>query len=210
MKYLNKNGNGKGYKKRIRDAAEKLHREADKLRSKGEYFLFIPWLSILLDYMKDDEPEGDLERKLYIEKRSNMWKDDINDVFCELGYPEWLFVIPTKGVRLIVDAFAARKLQLQALKKECSIIDRKSKLLKQFSSCFTGQLKKELERNADRGLNTLKFIAGEIALDPKLPKKQKVELLGMIENYMSEDEDEEDEVNREKRKALDLTIRKKD
>jgi len=191
MKFLFKNGDN-GYWKRIRNVAEKLHKKADALRDKSEYYRIIPWDIFLLDYMKDNEPQDDLEQRLYVEKRSNMWKDDVNSMFTELGYPEWLFVESTVGVKLVVDAFAARKLQLEGLKKECSITDRRSKKLKQFSTCFTGRIKKELERMSDMNLSMLSFLAGQIALDPKLPKKQKEELLGIIKCFVPEDEEDEE------------------
>ena len=78
MRYLFKNGNKDGYNKRIESVAEKLHKDADKLRSEGEHHLEISWEKFRSNYMRDTPPSDDLEHRIYREKRSNMWKEDVN------------------------------------------------------------------------------------------------------------------------------------
>ncbi len=191
MDLLYKNGkNGANYKKRIDNATEKFHKDAEKLREKGIGFSIIDWETFRIHYMRDSEPEGEYERYKYIQSRSNLWKDDINSKFCELGYSEWLFVEYDKGIRLETDVTAFRKMQLKMLKKECSITERQTKRLLGFSECFTGRNKKEMITFAEMvGLNKLTFIAGQITLNKSLPKKQKAELLSIIEEYVPEDEE---------------------
>lgn len=187
MKYLKKNGEKEEYWRRIENVAEKLHKDADELRNKGEHYKTIDWESFTIDYMKAGDWNTDLEHRLYKEKRSNMWKDDINAMFNTLGYSEWLFVEPTKGIRLEIDIIAARKMELLSLKKVCSISARRTRLLEHFCESFPPKLKKELLYVANLFQDQLTFIAGKIAIDKELPKNQKMELLEMIDNYSPED-----------------------
>ena len=193
MDFLVKNGNKEEYWKRIKDVAQKLHEKADDLRKKGETSLTLTWETFSFDdYMKAGQPSSPLEEKYWKEKRANMWKDDVNKEFCDRGFSEWLFVEPAKGIRLEIDRIADMKLVLQSIKKICSTSDGRSELLMQASERCTGKRKKRLQQVAHLlGPETLlPFIAGSIQLEPSQTISQKNELLNMIGEYSS-DEDEE-------------------
>ena len=186
MNFLFKNGNNKIYNKRIIDVAERLHKEAEKIRMFGNKVeIEIGWEEFTVDYMKDSLPCTDLETRLWVEKRANCWKDDVNQQFILLAYPEWLFVVPRKGLKLVLDSFASFKVIITSLKKECSIQDRKSRLLRDFAECFTGKTRREMVRMSDHNVTMIKYMAGLIALDPILNKNQKSELLDVINDYVN-------------------------
>jgi len=190
MDFLIKNGD-EDYEKRIIDVAEKLHKIADKLRKEGEHDIIITWEDFTDNYMKAGPYNDNLQERLWKEKRSNMWKDDINDKLCELGYPEWLFNEPRKGIKLRLDVNAVRKMQIAAIKKTCSINNRKKELLEKFAESFSSGLKKQILAMASQLDNQITYLAGQITLDPKLPKRTKKELLGEIERFIPKDKLEE-------------------
>ena len=191
MKYLSKDDE---YYDQIKSATEKMHGDAEEMRETGESEKFIEWDELRDDYMCAGVSKDLVEEKCYKEKRSNLWKEDINQRFCSLKYSEWLFSWPKKGVRLVVDIVAARKQQLMSLKKISSTSDKQSTRLRRFSECFSGKLKKELIQLADMQSNILTFVAGQIALDSTLPIKHKAELLGVVEEFVVVDSEEDEDL----------------
>ena len=187
MRFLTKNGDN-DYWKRIEDVAEKIHKLAEKLRNKGKEDIIIDWEDFTINYMKAGTYTSDLEQKIWKEKRSNMWKDDVNDKLCEFGYQECLFSEYNTGIKLRWGSAAMLKLALLSLKKICSIANRRSTRLELVSENLTGVwIKKGTNLSEIINKSLIKHLYGEIGTNKSLTKKEKNELLTEIENFIPDD-----------------------
>lgn len=190
MQFLFKNGDD-DYQKRIKNVAEKLHKLAEKLKEKGEEDFIIDWETFTIDYMKAGEWTSDLENRLWKEKRSNMWKDDINEKLAELGYQEFLFSEFNEGVKLRWGNIAMWKMAIAGAKKISNIAIRRSAKLELFSENLIGIGAKKGLSIAEIGLSLVKQLYGEIGTNKFLTKKEKKELLNEIEKLIPNNKTDE-------------------
>lgn len=187
MRFLTRNGDNE-YRKRIENVAEKIHKLADTLREKRkENDRIIDWEDFTVNYMKAGQPStcSDLERKIWVEKRSNMWKDDVNDKLWELGYQECLFSEHNIGIKLRWGPVAMLKLSLLNIKKICSIANRGSTRLELISENQTGVwIRKGINLAEIMKYSLPKHLYGEIGMNKTLTRKEKAELLQEIESFI--------------------------
>ena len=183
MKYLIKNGNREAFDKRITNVAEKYHVYGDELRAINEEEKSISWDIFTKKDMCAGWWETDYERKLWVEKRSNMWKDSINEKFIELGYAERLFVEHNTGVILRYGNVACWKMTIYGLEKQLSISNRRSKGIESFSQNLNGVGRKKGIAMAGvlGGEGLAKYLYGEIGADDTLTIKERNVLFEILE-----------------------------